>query len=72
MADGVLTVKLSKKEVPAPTRIEAADKAYIRQMAAYHAALNELYPDKTIRAALLWTNTAKLMEVPEDMLNEAL
>ena len=61
-----------KTNRPAPQRIEAADSAYIRQMAAYRAALRTVYPDKTVRAALLWTNSAKLMEVPQGLMDEAL
>ena len=69
--DTVLIVDY-KTNRPAPKRIEAADKAYIRQLAAYRAALGGIYPGRTIRAALLWTNTASLMEVPGHMLDSAL
>jgi ATP-dependent helicase/nuclease subunit A len=38
--------------------------AYIRQLALYRAVLMQLYPDKAIRAALLWTDVPDLMEIP--------
>lgn len=39
-----------------------------RQMAAYAAALAQVYPGRTIEAALLWTRTAQLMPVPHESL----
>ena len=38
--------------------------AYVRQLALYRAVLLQLYPDKAIRAALLWTDVPDLMEIP--------
>ena len=61
-----------KTNRPAPRRIEAADKAYVRQLAAYRSALQQIYPDRQVRAALLWTNTAQLMELPSEMLDAAI
>ena len=46
--------------------------AYIRQLALYRAVLTELYPDKTIRAALLWTEVPDLMEIPAAALDREL
>jgi len=36
---------------------------YIRQLALYRAVLAELYPDRIIRAALIWTDGPDLMEI---------
>jgi ATP-dependent helicase/nuclease subunit A len=47
-----------------PQRIDEVPPAYIRQLALYRAVLAELYPDRTIRAALLWTDVPDLMEIP--------
>ncbi len=44
----------------------------IAQMAAYDAALKQIYPDHTIEVAILWTQTAKLMTIPQNQLHEAL
>ncbi len=43
-----------------------------RQMAVYHAALAQIYPGRPIEMAILWTQTAQLMILPDDMLHEAL
>jgi ATP-dependent helicase/nuclease subunit A len=42
--------------------------AYIAQLAAYHAALTRMFPQKAVKAALLWTDTAHLMIIPPDLL----
>jgi ATP-dependent helicase/nuclease subunit A len=64
-----------KTNRPAPRSLdEAKDKHpdYIRQLALYRAVLARLYPDRRVRAALLWTDTADLMDVPEAELDAAL
>ncbi len=61
-----------KTNRPAPARIEDADQAYIRQMAAYAAVLREVFPNKVVEAALVWTDGPKLMAVPENLLIQAL
>jgi ATP-dependent helicase/nuclease subunit A len=53
-----------KTNRPAPRRIDDVPPAYIRQLALYRAVLMQLYPDKAIRAALLWTDVPDLMEIP--------
>jgi ATP-dependent helicase/nuclease subunit A len=64
-----------KTNRPAPKDLDEARKrhpGYIRQLALYRAMLARLYPDRPIRAALLWTDTADLMEVPAAAMDEAL
>jgi ATP-dependent helicase/nuclease subunit A len=46
-----------------PRRLIEAPKAYIRQLALYRGVLAKLYPDRPIRAALLWTETLEMMEI---------
>ena len=41
---------------------------YIAQLAAYRAALARMFPQKTVTAALLWTESAHLMVIPPDLL----
>lgn len=53
-----------KTNRPPPLRVEAVAPAYLYQLAAYVLALGEISPGKQIRAALLWTDGARLMEVP--------
>jgi ATP-dependent helicase/nuclease subunit A len=61
-----------KSNRPAPDAIEAADPAYIRQMAAYWAVLGEIFPGQRIEAALVWTDGPRLMPVPENLMRQAL
>jgi ATP-dependent helicase/nuclease subunit A len=61
-----------KTNRPSPARIEAADPAYLRQMAIYAAVLSEIFPDRRIEAAIVWTDGPKLMAVPENLLAESL
>ena len=49
-----------------------ADPAYVRQMAIYTAVLGEIFPQRKIEAALVWTDGPKLMPVPEILMAEAL
>ncbi len=61
-----------KTNRPAPAHIDEADPAYVRQLAAYRHALSAIYPARQVRAALLWTHTASFMEVPAELLDDAL
>ena len=61
-----------KTNRPPPERVEDASPAYIAQMAGYCALLATLYPDRPIRAALLWTDAPRLMEIPAEMLEKSL
>jgi ATP-dependent helicase/nuclease subunit A len=45
-----------------PTELEVPE-AYLDQLAAYQAALARVYPGKTVRCALLWTEGPTLMWV---------
>ena len=60
-----------KTNRPPPQRIEDADPAYVAQLAAYRALLQEIYPAHEIACALLWTYDARLMAVPAQMLDHA-
>ncbi|TPW04005.1 MAG: double-strand break repair helicase AddA, partial [bacterium] len=56
----------------APARIKAADPAYVVQMAVYAAILRDLYPDRAVEAALVWTDGPRLMAVPQAMMDATL
>lgn len=58
----VLIVDFKTNHAP-PTLPEEAPRGYVRQLALYRAVLAKLYPQHVIRAALLWTETAELMEI---------
>ena len=52
--------------------IEDADPAYVLQMAVYATVLAEIFPDRRVEAALVWTDGPALMAVPEKLLSAAL
>lgn len=59
-----------KTNRPPPHDVARVAPAYLYQLAAYTLALREIYPHKRVRAALLWTDGPRLMEIPADILNE--
>jgi ATP-dependent helicase/nuclease subunit A len=61
-----------KTNRPAPQRLEDAPDAYKTQLALYRAVLAQLYPDKSVRAALVWTDVPDLMEISAASLEAAL
>jgi ATP-dependent helicase/nuclease subunit A len=58
-----------KTNRPPPVTVQGVADAYLYQLAAYRLALSEIYPGKAIRAALLWTDGPRLMEIPPDVLD---
>ena len=60
-----------KTNRPPPKTLEEVAPAYIAQLAAYRTALRVLYPGLALRAALLWTDGPRLMEVPSTSLDDA-
>ncbi len=52
-----------KTNRPPPRDPKDVPDLYMRQMRAYARALRLIYPDRPVRAALLWTDGARLMEV---------
>ena len=44
-------------------------RGYVRQLALYRAVLARIYPGRTIRAALIWTDNATLMDIPASALD---
>ncbi len=61
-----------KASRPPPRTLADIDPAYIRQLALYRLALASIYPQKTVRGAILWTESLKLMEVPAGLMDTAL
>jgi ATP-dependent helicase/nuclease subunit A len=70
-ADSVLIADYKTNRPPVRS-LAAVPKAYVAQLALYRAVLQELYPAKSIRAALIWTEVPELMEVPAAVLDAAL
>ncbi len=61
-----------KTNRPAPRSVEAVPKPYVTQLALYRAVLGQLYPDRPVRAALIWTDVPDLMELSAASLDAAL
>ena len=59
-----------KTNRPPPLRAGDVAPAYLFQLAAYVLALGEIYPGKRVRAALLWTDGPRLMEIPPATIQE--
>ncbi len=60
-----------KTNRPPPTDVAQVADAYVLQLAAYRLAVARIFPGRTIRAALLWTDGPNLMELPPERLDEA-
>ncbi len=59
-----VTILDYKTNRPPPADPTSVPRAYLDQMAAYRAALSQIYPDAEIRCVLLWTDGPRLMELP--------
>ena len=64
----ILVVDYKTNRLP-PLKVAEVEVVYLRQLASYRAALIELYPDKTIFCALLWTDGPHLMAIEADILS---
>ncbi len=61
-----------KSNALVPDSAEQCPDGLLRQMGAYAQALSQIYPDRPIRTAILWTRTAQLMWLPHDLVTDAL
>lgn len=66
--DEVLIVDY-KTNRPPPSEVRFVAAVYLYQLAAYRLALGEIYPGRRVRAALLWTDGPRLMEIPVKVLD---
>ena len=67
----VLIVDYKTNHAPPATEAEAPS-GYVRQLALYRAVLQKLYPQRPVRAALLWTEAPELMEISTPALDAQL
>lgn len=65
--DGVLILDFKSDRLvlsdPGPTH------PYVRQLRSYAAVLRQIYADRPVRAALLWTSTGQFVEIKADLLS---
>jgi ATP-dependent helicase/nuclease subunit A len=71
LPDRVLAVDFKSNTVVPASAAEVPD-GLLRQMGAYAQALAQIYPDRKVEVALLWTAAAKLMPLPQDIVSAAL
>jgi ATP-dependent helicase/nuclease subunit A len=69
--DAVLIADHKTNQV-VPPMAEQAPPAYVEQLALYRAVLGRIYPGRTVRAALVWTECPALMEFSELLLDAAI
>ena len=61
-----------KTNRPPPGSLEQVPAAYVVQMALYKALLRQLWPDRPVACALLFTEAARLITLPDAAMDEAL
>ena len=61
-----------KNSLRVPKDASQVSEDYIVQLASYKMAVQQIYPDKEIKCALLYTREAKLIALPEDKMEEAI
>ncbi len=55
-----------------PAEISGVPESYVLQLALYRALLMPLYPDRPVRAALLFTEAPRLIALPGEVMDAAL
>lgn len=61
-----------KTNRPAPASLAEVPPAYLLQLALYRALLQPLYPGREVKAALLFTEAPRLIELPARTMDDAL
>jgi ATP-dependent helicase/nuclease subunit A len=69
--DDALLILDYKTNRPPPATPEEVAPGYITQLTAYRAALRRMFTDRALRAAIVWTDGPKLMEIPSALLDQA-
>ncbi len=69
VGDAVLIVDY-KTNRPPPAEALSVAEAYLYQLTAYRLAVQQIFPGKSVRAAILWTDGPRLMAIPGEMLDE--
>ncbi len=72
VTDAFVLIGDFKTNRPPPRALSEVPPQYVRQLALYRAVLTRLYPDRPIRAALIWTEVPDLMELSAKALDDAL
>ena len=68
-SDEVILIDYKTNRNP-PSDAGGIPAVYYRQMAAYRAVLNKMYPDKSISCFILWTEGPSLIRLDDGLLEE--
>ena len=60
-----------KTNRPPPREATAVAEVYLLQLAAYRLALCQIFAGHSVKATILWTDGARLMEIPAALLDAA-
>lgn len=69
--DHVLAVDF-KSNALVPDRAENVPPGILRQLGAYAAVLQQIYPDRRVDLAIVWTATVQLMPIPLNIVRAAM
>ncbi len=72
VTDNAVLIGDYKTDGLVPRSLDEVPQAYIAQLALYRAVLTRLYPDKAVRAALVFTAVPVLIEIPAEALDAKL
>ena len=61
-----------KSNLAVPSSGSEVPEAILRQLGAYQEALEQIYPDRSVNVAVLWTRTGELMHVEPELCRDAL
>ena len=70
-ADCVVAIDFKSNTI-IPRKAENTPEGLLRQMGAYAMALQQIYPEKRVETAILWTREARFMPMPHDLVIAAL
>ncbi|MBC8338852.1 MAG: double-strand break repair helicase AddA [Alphaproteobacteria bacterium] len=69
VTEDTVTVIDFKTNRPPPETESGVSPVYLRQLAAYRELLKGVYPDRPVRALLLWTLGARIMPISDEILD---
>ncbi len=72
VTDTQITAIDFKTNVQVPAAAHDTPEGLLRQMGAYAELLKPIYPNHKIATAILWSRTPSLMELPHDLVSDAL
>jgi ATP-dependent helicase/nuclease subunit A len=59
-----------KTNRPPPLNAKSTPPVYLKQMAIYRALLQKIYPGRKVSCILAWTDTIRLMILPDELLDQ--